>query len=253
MRRATELRPLTLIQTSTKVIATIANQELTTIADKVVVGNQRGFIPQRVMSDNIIQLEGTAFAYSQLWGVTPAGILLDFAQAFPSLAHQWMWAAINALGVCTEFHSLLHVLYFELITTVFFDNSELNTIKIAAGIKQGCPLSGTLFAIAVDPLVRAHLDITLHYATICLFADDVALVLRCLRTPLGPLLVQMTAWHTASGLGLKHPKCVIIMLYGDEETYKNIVDQHPEAAGMRIARAATYLGIEVGPEGHNQQ
>lgn len=68
MRRATELRPLTLMRTSFKMIATIANQELTLIADKVVAGNQRGFIPHRVMSDNILQFEGAAFAYSQLWG-----------------------------------------------------------------------------------------------------------------------------------------------------------------------------------------
>lgn len=103
-------------------------------------------------------------------------------------------------------------------------------------------------------MVRAHLaNITLHYSAICLFADDVALVLRCLRTQLGPLLEQMRAWHKASGLGLKLSKCVIIMLYGDEETYKSITEQHPEAEGMRTARAATYLGVEVGPEGSSSQ
>lgn len=143
MRRATELRPLTLMQTSTKVTATLANQELTMIADKVVAGNQRGFIPQRVMSGNIIQFEGAAFAYSQLWGVTPAGILLDFAQAFPSLADQWLWAVISALGVRMEMHNMLHALYLDLVTIVFFNNNELNSINIAAGIMQGCRLSGT--------------------------------------------------------------------------------------------------------------
>lgn len=73
------------MQTSTKIVATVADQELTAIADKTVAGNQRGFFPKRVMSDNILQFEGTAFAYSQLFGVTPAGILLDFEQALPSL------------------------------------------------------------------------------------------------------------------------------------------------------------------------
>lgn len=63
----------------------------------------------------------------------------------------------------------------------------------------------------------------------------------------------MTAWRKASGLGLEMQKCVIIMLYGEEETCKDIVDLHPEAAGMRIAHASTYLGVELGPEGHQQQ
>lgn len=137
------------------------------------------------------------------------------------------------------------------MATISFNNIELDSFPIIAGIKQGCPLSGTLFAIAVDPLVRAHLaNITLHSSTICLFADDVALVLRCLRLQLGPLLEQMTAWKKACGMGLKIKKCVVIMLLGAESVYKNIVDAHPDAAGIRITRDATYLGVEVGPEGH---
>lgn len=165
-----------------------------------------------------------------------------------------MWSVIAELGVCDEMQNLLHELYRDLVTTIFFNNAELNRIEIAAGIKQGCPLSGTCSAIAVDPLVRAHLaNITLRSFTICLFADDVALVLRCLRTQLGPLLAQMAAWHRASGRGLKMQKCVIIMLYGLESDYATIIGEHSEAAGMRVARAATYLGVEVGPDGHMQQ
>lgn len=51
------------------------------------MGNQRGFIANRVMSDNIIEYEGASYICSQIHGSTPAGILLDFAKAFPSLAH----------------------------------------------------------------------------------------------------------------------------------------------------------------------
>lgn len=108
--------------------------------------------------------------------------------------------------------------------------------------------------MAVDPLVRAHLaNITLQSSTYAFFADDVALVLRCLRLQLGPLLAQMKSWEKASGLGLKIRKCVVIMLVGSDSVYKDIVDAHPDASGIRTARAATYLGVEVGPEGHANQ
>lgn len=60
----------------------------------------------------------------------------------------------------------------------------------------------------------------------------------------------MTAWRKASGLGLKVQKCVIIMLLGTEFVYQHMVDEHLDAAGMRIARAAAYLDVEVGPGGH---
>lgn len=206
------------------------------------------------MTDNIIEFEGAAYAFSQLYGVTLAGILLDFSQAFPSLAHAWMWAVISSLGVCDEMQNLPHALYDSLVTTVLYNNTELNEFAIAAGVKQGCPLSGTLFAIAVDPLVRAHIaHITLRSSTISLFVDDVAVVLRCLAQQLGPLLQQMASWRRASGLGLKVNKCVILMLNGDAARYEQILAEHPGADGMRLARAAKYLGTEVGPDGYIDQ
>lgn len=111
-----------------------------------------------------------------------------------------MWSVIDTPDVNAELQNWLHSLYTDLSTTMLHDNLESNVIYIEAGIKQGCPLSGTCFAIVVDPLVRSHLaDITLRSARICLFAGDVALVLRCCRLQLGPLLAHMDRWRKTTG------------------------------------------------------
>lgn len=148
----------------------------------------------------------------------------------------------------SKLQSLLHSLYADLSTVILYDNLELNVIFINFGITQGCPLSGTIFAIALDPLVRSHLaNVTLCSAHICLFAGDVALVLRCIRLQLEPLLAHMDRWRKATGLTLKTTKCVVIALVGDLADYERILAREPCAEGMRVVWSAMYLGAEVGP------
>lgn len=198
------------------------------------------------MADNAIEFEGAANAYSQLHERNLAGILPGFAQAFPSLAHAWMWADIVWLEVCEDLQNLIQPLCSYLTTVAYFD--EPNSIRTRVGIKQGCPSSGTRIASSVDPLVRSQLaNATLQYARICLFADDIALVSRCNRVQLGPLLAHMALWKGVSRLTLSIAKCMVIMLMGAEAEYQDILDREPCAAGMRLVWSATRLGVEVGP------
>lgn len=96
--------------------------------------------------------------------------------------------------------------------------------------------------------MRSHLaHSTLLSASICVFADGVTLVLRCVRLQLGPLLEHTAPWKSARGLTLKIDKCVVIALVVDIQEYTGFVAREPRAAGMRVARSAAYLGVEVGP------
>lgn len=57
IRRAKELRPITLMQSPAKLIAAVSKEELSDIAQRTVSPQQRGFVPGRVMPDNI-EVEG---------------------------------------------------------------------------------------------------------------------------------------------------------------------------------------------------
>lgn len=98
-RRIKELRPITLMQSSAKVIASIANVELARIAQEVVFHQKRGSIAGRHISDNLMEIEGGLYEFDQLLDALPAIIILDFAQAFPSLAHRWIRLVLGTLGI----------------------------------------------------------------------------------------------------------------------------------------------------------
>ena len=44
-------------------------------------------------------------------GKVPAIVLLDFAAAFPSVAHAWMFAVINAIGMPIGFRNAIGKMY----------------------------------------------------------------------------------------------------------------------------------------------
>lgn len=58
IRRSQELRPITLLQSSAKLISAVSNEELARVAQLTVSGQHRGLASGRHMSDHVIQVEG---------------------------------------------------------------------------------------------------------------------------------------------------------------------------------------------------
>ena len=127
-----------------------------------------------------------------------SGILLtDFAAAYPSVNHSRILSVIEKTElpefVCRFLRSIFH----DSITHVEFAGATRGHFLMARGIRQGCPASGFLFAMAFHPIFRwleetviprnpCNLDF-LQPAQ-CAYADDLAvaaLSLRGLMTALG--------------------------------------------------------------------
>lgn len=255
VRRVAALRPITLMNSSSKLVALVAGEPLAAIADRVVHPAQQGFIAGREMGDNILEVEGSLVAFSMALESLPAAILLDFAQAFPSLARRWIWMILDRLGIFDELKRVIKGLYKDLRTTVFHQGCYLATFEMAAGIKQGCPLSGSLFDLATDGLIRASLTITMHRsARICLFAGDVAFVVYHLGASLASLLALMGSWKLATGLALKISKCAVVMGKRAQELgHRDVLQSNLGAEEMRLVDAALYLGVFVGPGAPSDQ
>lgn len=80
-----QLRPITLLQCSAKLIA--AAEGMSQYVARTVRSQQRGFVPCRSTLDNIAELEGGMIEHSTALGTLPGGLLLDFASALPSPSH----------------------------------------------------------------------------------------------------------------------------------------------------------------------
>jgi len=135
---------------------------------------QRGFVPLRQLIENILILDTSA----RWFGMRNREAILaffDFAAAFPSVAHAWLMSVLEAIGAPLGIINLVRAMYHLNSNYIIIDCETQFLYYILAGVLQGCPLSGMLFDIAIDPLLAMFEEIIQHpgKADFGVCADDV--------------------------------------------------------------------------------
>ena len=148
--------------------------------------SQRGFIAKRQLVANVKDLD----TYGRIFGMIDPDscqAFLDYLAAFPSVSHEWLFAALglrNLIGAhyCfvmayTEIDGVMHFLY-----------------MIFSGVLQGCPWSGSLFALAIDPMLcRFEEELTSNKDVVVrACADDIGMALQNFTISRGSNLFMMT-------------------------------------------------------------
>jgi hypothetical protein len=249
-RSAGDLRPLNLSNTDNKLVSLALNSRLSHLCKLTVAEQQRGFVSGRHIEDNIFTLESAALAFSATNVKRAAVILFDFMTAFPSIAHAWIFMVLTTMGIPARFIAAIQKLYLDCFAALSFNGMELDALCIASGIKQGCPLSGSIFALAIDPLVRFLLTSSvLGSMQITAYADDIAIVIANLFTQLPRILQAFRSWALASCLVLNSKKSAVLPLWCFDEALIRRWLRYvaPRFATCLIQPYAKYLGIVFGP------
>ena len=106
------------------------------------------------MTDNIFEIETTALVHVACAPQESGALLTDFAAAYPSVNHSWIFSVIENTGLPAFLCRFLRNIYRDGITHVEFAGAERGQFLMARGVRQGCPVSGFLFAISFDPIFR---------------------------------------------------------------------------------------------------
>lgn len=139
---------------------------------------------------------------------------LDLSNAFGSVPHSYLVHALRLHGMPDKIVGVVSELYHDAVTKVRTSQGYTNPIPLAAGVKQGDPLSPILFNLAMEPVVRAvyrsaNTDgyrLGERHFSIVAYADDLALIAsgeeqmrRLLKTT-----EEVAAW---AGLRFNAKKC----------------------------------------------
>lgn len=131
---------------------------------------------------------------------------------------------------------------------------------VLSGVLQGCPLSGCLLVICMDPLLKLFVEYGQKpfRSQLRACADDVGAALRKLKQ-LHILHQLFSEMQKASGLILKPAKCVIVLLTFEANSAvtftikESLLHYVPDRANFQIANIAKYLGFFLGPDAGTKQ
>jgi hypothetical protein len=250
-----ELRPLSLCDVDYKIIMGCINHRLAMLLPDFVDDRQRGFMRQRLGLDNLLLLEAAAMIAARSGASSPALCFLDIAAAFPSMLHDYMLKVVfRFLGQ----HPLAHMIasmYSNNKCEIVVRGGTYQGFDILCGVRQGCPLSGTLFALCFHPIIVHMADMMYRYAMnisfhIFAYADDLACILFEFWRQLQPFAQCLTLIASAAGLSINWRKVQLVPLHRHpdlEQFRRRLSATRPAWAVAKVALQAKYLGIVVGP------
>ena len=185
--------------------------------------------------------------------VNNAGALvaLDIEKAFNTLGWSYLWEVLNRMGFGPKFLSWIKLLYDRPAARVRLGTALSKVIPIERGIRQGCPLSPLLFALAMEPLAIRLREVLSEQGIkigdvmhiISLYADDALVYVKDPRTAITILMDTMEEFGKASGLLVNKSKTILfplgsgtgIMETGDESVGLTWERHHFRYLGMQIA------------------
>ena len=184
-----------------KMYATLLNSRLSRWAEanNLRAAGQAGFREDHRCSDHLLVLR-TAIEQQHSVKAPLYTCFVDFKKAYDSVPRDLLWTKLERLGVHGWFLDGIKALYAEVPMAVKTAQGLTCTFDSVMGVKQGCPLSPTLFGLYLDDLEDAmrakqhSLDAPILDGLrllALLYADDLALV----STSLAGLQAQLDVLH----------------------------------------------------------
>jgi hypothetical protein len=247
---ASGTRPTSIVDAANRIVAAILCVALERCVGSRISNMQKGFLHGRKMLSNLIDIDAAAQKIS-IHSSKGAIILFDFKAAFPSMDHQFIWDILEGSGLPVEFIRAVKMLYRNNKHFLRLHGSLFDGPVVQCGVRQGCPLSGLLFAICADVLlIRLQSTLTGSDEVARAFADDTAIVIADYVKSIPTVSDLFTQYAAISGLRLNVKKTLFIPLWhvSSYGGLRNLIREHcPAWRDINIDLNGKYLGFVIGP------
>ena len=120
----------------------------------MLISSQQRCAAGKLLTDNIIEAEGTMMEYTLQPPGDQAILATDFGSAFPSLDHGWLFECLRLMELDEDVLFFLMNLYDKSSAQIFFNGVLGPILLILCGVRQGCPASMLAFNVSTDPVLR---------------------------------------------------------------------------------------------------
>uniref|UniRef100_A0AAV2LH36 ribonuclease H n=1 Tax=Knipowitschia caucasica TaxID=637954 RepID=A0AAV2LH36_KNICA len=248
-------RPITLSSVILRVFSSVINKRLTEACP--VHPRQRGFIASPGCAENVLLLN--CLIKDARVGKRPlAVVFIDLRRAFDMIPHSLIIESLNRRGLDPSLVKLIQNAYSGAFTRVRAKGGLSKRIVVKRGVKQGDPLSPTLFNLSLDPLLYAldkvghGIYVTEdHKVTALAYADDLILLSESWEGMERNLQI-LDSFSMQTGLDANPEKCSSFWL--SFEKRKPVLNCCPRwsIGGEKVkmlsaSDSAKYLGMEFSP------
>ena len=150
-------RGLTLMSILGKVFSKTILNRLRMEVDKKLRKEQAGFRKGRGTTEQIFILRNI-IEQSIEWNNGLYCIFVDFEKAFDSVNRTVLWNILKSYGIPEKFINLIKAFYDNCEAAVRHNGKLSEWFEILSGLKQGCVLSGFLFLLVIDWVMRKTLE-----------------------------------------------------------------------------------------------
>ncbi|CAM2101090.1 unnamed protein product [Caretta caretta] len=185
LRNLRNWRPVSLLSTDYKIEAKAISLRLGSVMADVIHPDQTSTVPGRSIFDNLFLVRDLLELRCRD-GLSFALLSLDQEKAFNRVDHGYLLGTLQVFGFRPQFVSFLQVLYASAECLVRLNWTLTEPVSFRRGVRQGCPLSGQLYALVIEPflcLLRRRLTgLVLREPELRLvlsaYTDDVLLVVQ---------------------------------------------------------------------------
>ena len=173
---------------------------------------------------------------------------VDFRKAFDTVPRERLFRRLTSLGVPSEMIWAIYALYERVSGRVRCPGGLSDSIASTIGVKQGCPLSPTLFGLYIDEVDDfiqrgggAGVDLSGTQIHIMLYADDIVLLAES-QEDLQHHLRALGSFCTQRGLSVNLGKTKVLIFHTSGTVRRRTAFMF-EDSQIEIADSYVYLGI----------
>lgn len=147
-------RPISLLNVDIKIITKALSHRLEKIISSIIYPDQTGFIKGRNSSNNTRRLFNIMH-HSATHNHNSIIATLDAEKAFDRVNWPFLIHTLHSFGFGESFINWIRTLYTSPTATIITNGQNCQSFTLHRAIRQGCPLSPSLFTIFIEPLAAA--------------------------------------------------------------------------------------------------
>ena len=176
-------RGITLLSVPSKIFSRVIIQRIQNGIDDKLREEQAGFRRGRSTTEQLFTLRNILEQCNE-WNAPLFINYVDFEKAFDSIHRNSLWSIMKHYGIPEKLIKMIKLLYDTFQCAVMVDGEESEWFRVTTGVKQGCTMSGFLFLLVIDYIMKKTTEreptgIRWNFTTKLEdldFADDLALL-----------------------------------------------------------------------------